>query len=205
MTTQLDDDTLQRYYDGELSPVEERAVRARVEGDAVAQARLAELQKLSEMVRMAADEMGAGLDSSALFAGIQADVKKQAGEGVGARLRVVREEWGQHRRGSVVAMGVAGAIAAAALLSVLTPAMQREGSDEVARSVQQKERVRLAEAPAPASAPADGSRAVHAAVAGSQVENVDFGDSTGTVFEIESEGVKTAVVWISDEDEGTGP
>lgn len=197
MTTQLDDDTLQRYYDGELSPVEERAVRARVEGDASAQARLAELQKLSEMVRMAADEMGEGLDSSALFAGIQADLKKQQHEGVGARLRVVREEWSQHRRGSVVAMGVAGAIAAAALLSVLTPAMQREDAGELARSAQPKERVRIAEAPVEPAA----IERVH----GSEIENVDFGDSTGTVFAIESEGVKTAVVWISDEDEGTGP
>jgi MoxR-like ATPase len=196
MTTQLDDDTLQRYYDGDLSPVEERAVRARVEGDASAQARLAELAKLSDMVRMAAEEMGEGLDSSALFAGIQADLKKQQAEGVGAKLQVVHEEWGQHRRGSVIALGVAGAIAAAALLSVLTPAMQEQGADEVARSAQPKERVRIAEAPVEPA----GER-VH----GSQVENVDFGDSTGTVFEIESEGVKTAVVWISDEDEGTGP
>src|SRR5688500_17048339 len=99
MTTQLDDDTLQRYYDGELSPVEERAVRARVESDASAQARLAELEKLSEMLRVAADEMGEGLDSGALFAVIQSGIKKDEQAGFGGKLEVIREEWTEHRRG----------------------------------------------------------------------------------------------------------
>ena len=47
----LDDDTLQRYFDGELSPVEERSVRGEVQGNAQAQARLRQLAELSELVR----------------------------------------------------------------------------------------------------------------------------------------------------------
>jgi hypothetical protein len=190
MTTQLDDDTLQRYYDGDLSPVEERAVRARVESDASAQARLRELEKLSDMLRMAADEMGQGLDSSALFAGIQADLKKDQAPGAGAKLRVIREEWSEHRRGAVIGLGFAAAVAAAALLALLTPA---PSMDEVARSTKPREKTMLAEAPSVETPK------------GSSVENVDFGGNTGTVFEIENEGVKTAVVWISDEDEETLP
>jgi anti-sigma factor RsiW len=193
MTTQLDDDTLQRYYDGELSPVEERAVRARVESDASAQARLAELEKLSALLRTAADEMGAGLDSNALFAGIQADLKKDAQLGAGAKLRVIREEWSEHRRGAVIGLAFAGAVAAAALLAVLTPGPGP--SDELARSASRPEKTRLAEVTPPAQPRPSGS----------SVENVDFGENTGTVFEIESEGVKTAVVWIAEEDEGTEP
>ncbi len=189
MTTQLDDDTLQRYYDGELSPVEERAVRARVESDASAQARLAELEKLSGILRMAADEMGEGLDSNALFAGIQTGIKKDEQAGFGGKFQVIREEWSEHRRGAVIGLGFAGAVAAAALLAVLTPGTP--SSDELARSAAKHEKTRLAEV-TPAEAPR---------VSGSSVENVDFGENTGTVFEIESEGVKTAVVWIAEEDE----
>jgi anti-sigma factor RsiW len=192
MTTQLDDDTLQRYYDGELSPVEERAVRARVESDASAQARLAELEKLSGMLRMAADEMGEGLDSNALFAGIQSGIKKDVEAGFGGKLEVVREEWSEHRRGAVIGLGFAGAVAAAALLMVLAPGVSP--SDELSRSASKPEKTRLAEV-----------MPAQPRVSGSSVENVDFGENTGTVFEIESEGVKTAVVWIAEEDEGTEP
>ena len=191
MATELDDDTLQRYYDGDLTPLEASAVRNRVERDPDAQKRLAQLEQLSALLSMAGDEMGAQLDSAALFAGIQADLKRDESMGFGERFRVIAGEWTEHKRGVVVTLGGAAAIAAAALLGVFTPAT--EDADSVARNLprpREERKVRLAEAPAqPAS--------VH----GSQVENVDFGKNTGTVFEIENEGVKTAVVWIADEEE----
>lgn len=191
MTMQLDDETLQRYYDGELSPVEERAVRARVESSPEAQKQLAELARLSELFRMAADEMGSEVDSASLFAGIERDLKKQESLGMLGRLRVVRDEWMEHRRGVVVSMVGATAVAAAALLTVLGPRATDSG-DEVAHVAK--------EVSAPTSAPAAEPR-----VSGSRVENVDFGSNTGTVFEIESQGVTTAVVWIADEDEESAP
>ena len=187
MTMQLDDETLQRYYDGELSPVEERAVRARVESSPEAQKQLAELARLSELFRMAADEMGSEVDSASLFAGIERDLKKQESLGMLGRLRVVRDEWMEHRRGVVVSMVGATAVAAAALLTVLGPRATDSG-DEVAHVAK--------EVSAPTSAPAAEPR-----VSGSRVENVDFGSNTGTVFEIESQGVTTAVVWIADDEE----
>jgi anti-sigma factor RsiW len=176
--TQLDDDTLQRYYDGELSPVEERAVRARVDADPDARARLAKLARLSELFQMAGEEMGAEVDSEALFAGIQGGLKQQAELGLGARLSLVKDEWLEHRRGMVMTLIGTTAVAAAALLTVLVP---------------------HGDATQVASAPATtlGQPAVH----GSKVENVDFGSNTGTVFEIESKGVTTAVVWIADDDD----
>jgi anti-sigma factor RsiW len=121
----LDDDLLQRYFDGELSPVEERSVRGQVEGDAAAQARLRELAKLSELIPTVASL----------------------------------------------------AVAAAALVVLLVP---HETSEK------------LATVPAPAAV-----QTVH----GSRVENVDFGKSTGTVFEVDNEGVSAAVVWIADDEE----
>jgi anti-sigma factor RsiW len=192
MTMQLDDETLQRYYDGELSPVEERAVRARVESSPEAQKQLAELARLSELFRMAADEMGSEVDSAALFAGIESDLKKEPSLGALGRLRLVRDEWLEHRRGVVVTLVGATAVAAAALLTVLGPRAS-DGDEELQHVAQNT--------PAPTAAPSAAPEAEGTArVSGSRVENVDFGKSTGTVFEIESQGVTTAVVWIADDD-----
>jgi anti-sigma factor RsiW len=191
MTMQLDDETLQRYYDGELSPVEERAVRARVESSPEARKQLAELARLSELFRMAADEMGSEVDSASLFAGIERDLKKQESLGALGRLRVVRDEWLEHRRGVVITLVGAAAVAAAALLTVLGP-RATDSDDEFAH---------VTPAPGtPSAAPVE-PVAAEPRVSGSRVENVDFGSNTGTVFEIETQGVTTAVVWIADEEE----
>ncbi len=194
MATELDDDTLQRYYDGDLSPLEERTVRARIEADPGAQRRLARLERLSDMLGIAAAEMGSGLDSAAMFAGIEADLKRGQELGVGERFRVIVGEWSEHRRGVVLSLGAAAAIAAAAVLMVVSrgPADESQARSMPRPREERKERLAEASPTAPATI-----EAVH----GSQIENVDFGKSTGTVFEIENAGVKTAVVWITDEEE----
>jgi anti-sigma factor RsiW len=186
MATELDDDTLQRFYDGELSPLEERTVRAMIEQDPAAQARLSRLKRLSEMFTLAAEDMGAELDSAALFSGIQADIKQQETLGLGERLRVITFEWVEHKRGAVISLGAVAAIAAAALFAVITPDRHDENQARTMPRPREEQKLRLAEAPAQ-----------H----GSQIENVDFGRNTGTVFEVENEGVTTAVVWIADEEE----
>ena len=177
MARELDDETLQRYYDGELSPVEERSVRARVEKDPEAQAELAQLARLSEMMQTAAEEMGSGLDADGMFAAIEQ----------GERFRVIRSEWVEHKKGVVVPLVAATAVAAAALFTVAGPAPKDEttfaGNDQPPVTVKPQP-------PAPQ---------VH----GTQVEDVDFGSNTGTVFQIESKGIATAVVWIADEEEDT--
>lgn len=172
----LDDDTLQRYFDGELSPVEERSVRSAVQGDPAAQARLRELARLSELVRLAVAQSTRGLDADALFSGIQTDIRKQQQLGFGDRFKLHSSEWVEHKKGVLVPTLASLAVAAAALVVLLVP---RETSET------------LATLPAPTSQPIHGSR----------VENVDFGKSTGTVFEVDNEGVSAAVVWIADDEE----
>jgi anti-sigma factor RsiW len=185
MSTELDDETLQRFYDGDLSPLEERAVRSRIEADPAAQRRLQELEKLSALIQLAADQVGSELDSSTLFAGIERDLAKQSELGFGERLRVVVGEWKEHRRSVVMPLAAAAAAAAVAVVSLVA---RDAGDDEAARLARKREVVRVADA-----------RPVE--VHGTRVENVDFGRSTGTVFEIDTEGVATAVVWIADEEE----
>jgi hypothetical protein len=121
-------------------------------------------------------EATSGLDSDALFARIEAGVRQQKALGFGERLRLVGGEWYEHKRSVLLPAAASLAAAAAALVILLVPreARQPVGGEPGATTAQ-----------------------VH----GTRVENVDFGQSTGTVFEVDNEGVSAAVVWISDEEE----
>ena len=184
MATPIDDDILQRFHDGELSPSEARSVQAQVARDPAAQRRLRELAQLGALLRDAADELSSGLDSEALFASIEARIAAQPTPTVGARLRVATSEWFAHRRATLVPALAATAVAAATLIAVLRPL---EDAPQVAVQIQHLEQ----------KAP---PIAVASLVKGSSVEEIDFGSSTGTVFEIDNQGVGVAVVWISDEE-----
>ena len=171
----LDDDLLQRYYDGDLTRDEERSVSAELARSESAQQRLAQLAELTELMRAPVLEAAAGLDSDALFAGIQGGIQQQQALGFGERLRLVTGEWYEHKRGVLVPAAASLAAAAAALIILLVP--------------------REAHHP-------DNGATVLAELHGTSIENVDFGQSTGTVFAVDNQGVSAAVVWISDDEEG---
>lgn len=178
----LDDDLLQRYFDGELAPEEDRRVRAEVSADAAAQKRLAELARLSELMREPFRSAAREVDADRMFANIERGIREQKARGFGERLRVIASEWTEHRKGLLVPTIAGMAVAAAALVVLLSPRHARDLT---------------AHAPTEPTPPV----AIAALVHGSSVENVDFGASTGTVFEVESAGVPAAVVWIADDEE----
>lgn len=184
MSTELDDEILQRYYDGDLSPVEERAVQNRVAEDPMARRKLAAFAELSELMQLAASEAASNLDSEAMFAQIEAQIAGEEKLGLGQRLRVIASDWADNKRH--VVLPFIGAAAAAAVVSLMF--LTQDADENTARTSPTREKVRVAKI--------EGQR-VH----GSRVEQVDFGQSTGTVFEIESSGIATAVVWIADEEE----
>src|SRR5690349_11338670 len=95
----LDDDTLQRYHDGELPAAEARAVQREVEQSPEAQRRLRELAALGDLIRLSLAEGARELDSNALFSRIEAGIREQQRLGFGERLRVLSAEWSEHRRG----------------------------------------------------------------------------------------------------------
>jgi anti-sigma factor RsiW len=185
MSTKLDDETLQRYYDGDLSPVEERAVRARIESDPSAQRRLEGLEQLSALIRMSAEEAGNQVASDSMFAAIEQQIEREPAK---PKLSVVSNPLRKERRRALI-WPLAGVAAAAAAMVVMFVARDA-GDDAAARSAKKKEITRTAE--------------VEPETHGTQVEHVDFGKSTGTVFHIENEGIATAVVWITDDEEQEG-
>jgi anti-sigma factor RsiW len=182
-TPHIDDDLLQRYFDGDLPDDEAGEVRHAVEASADEQERLERLARLRGLMRMAAEDMALDVGADALFGRISDDVR--AGERRGG-LRAIE---GGRGRGPAIVTGVVLALAAAVTLAVVQPWQVQDEAPQ-ARFIQEKHREAIAEAPT-------GARQ------GSEVVHVDFGGNTGTVFEVEgAAGQPLAVVWI---DEGVFP
>lgn len=180
----IDDDKLQRLFDGDLTEGEEKILNRDVAKSDMEQARMAQLDRLGDLVRFAGDDVSASLDSNALFARIE--------EGVAAdtspRLQLIGNEPKRQRTIGVVAVGLTMA-AAVALVFYLMPAHVDPG---LAANPMDDRREVLVENDLPMVE-------VHPP-AGSAVEQVDFGSNTGTVFEVEgAEGQPLAVVWIAEE------
>ena len=208
-----DDQLLSQYFDGELPAEEAAALRAELAEDATLRAKLEGLEHLSMLLRTGAEAAADELDDEALFARITARAAEVADdddpmfpaevledepiapvvEAPRPGLRVVpggkvpkvaeREVPAKvvppRRTGLWVIGGTALAAAAAVLFFVLrgnpfAGDSTGAGNDDIATLA----------APPP----------------GSEVEEVDFGYSTGAIFSVEGqEGEHYAVVWISDE------
>ena len=183
----LEDDKLQRYFDGELTEGEAKVVRRAIDDSEVEQARLAQLERLSEVLKVS-EEFAADLDSEALFSRIETAIDNAPNP----RLRLIQGAKSRQRAGT--AMGVAVAIAAAvAMAFVLRPTPPDPPVAHAPEIEQVDDEPNL--------------DVIHHPPPGSSVDEVDFGANTGTVFEIEGdEGQPLAVVWIMEDDsalEGT--
>jgi anti-sigma factor RsiW len=177
----LDDETLQRYFDGELSEGEAQAVEVALAGDERAALHLEGLEGLSGLLRDTFEARTPVPDADALFARVTAATRHtaQPAQVAAEGARVVPLPTRAVRRAPVVPVLASLAVAAAALLVFLGPRAAREAAITPQAQLG---------SPAPS---------------GSQIDDVDFGGSTGTVFEVDNEGVSAAVVWISDDEEST--
>ena len=185
MTTpeHIDDDKLQRFYDGELTEGEALVVGRDVEASELEQARIRQLERLSEVLLAGAEEEASGIDSDALFLRIERGIEAEPSP----RLQLVQGQKKRQRTGAVVAVAVA--IAAAVLVAILLappdPQVAEHPLDDPREMIAETEEL----PPALVHPPG-----------GSSVERVEFGANTGTVFEVEGDqGQPLAVVWIAEE------
>jgi len=194
MTAPDREQTLQRYFDGELPPAEADALRARLESDPELSAKLAGLEHLRALLRaaLAPEVVGADVDASEVFEVIEAriaaandavdDAEPLAPPPERPALRVVEGEGSAPApaaapRGRIL-YGILGGALAAAAAAFLVFAIPRGTHPEPSQP------------PVAENTPAPGS----------EIEDVDFGYSTGAIFQVEGqEGTQYAVVWISDE------
>ena len=180
----LDDDKLQRYFDGELTDGEATVMRRDIEASDLEKARIRQLERLGELMKLDAEVISEDIDSDALFAGIEAGIAQE-----GPRLRLI--EGARRKQQAGVVVGVAVAIAAAvALVFLLKPpsdnVAERHPNDTDQEVIVHHEETELHILHPPA---------------GSEVVRIDFGSNTGTIFQVEgNEGQPLAVVWIDEEE-----
>ncbi|MEZ4254809.1 MAG: hypothetical protein R3A78_03705 [Polyangiales bacterium] len=188
MARELDDETLNQYFDGELPPEKRDLVRVVLDASEEERRHLARLERTRDFVRMAAEDQTVDLDSDALFAAISKGVKEQADAGYGEGFRVIEGGGrGDAARDSVrpverwkisVPVGIALAVAAAAMLTFAVRRAPEQTTTDVRPTT---------------------STEIEGPI-GSEVEQVDFGSNTGTVFAVKgASGEPVAVVWLSDE------
>ncbi|MGB3051827.1 MAG: hypothetical protein WBB42_12560 [Polyangiales bacterium] len=169
-----EDEKLQMFFDGELAPEEEAAVRRSLEASPESSAQLREWEQLRVAMKSVSADWAGEIDSDALFARIEAELSAPVipidRPVQPPALRAV--PGGQERR--VWGAAAIGFAAAAAIFLVVIAS--------------------------PEGAPQGGAPAV---TRGSEVLEVDFGANTGTIFEVEGgAGESLAVVWIDDEEVG---
>ena len=184
----VQEELLQQYFDGELAPASAAEISRHLEHCDPCSRRHRALLSLHDAIGRAAEESAKDVDFDALFARIEQGVREQPAPGLAERTQVWwREQLDQRSRGRW--MPAAGALAAAAaVLLLVVRALPTPGPEDITES-----------APAPSETE---TAPTETASAGSEVVDVDFGESTGTVFEVAlDDGNSTPVVWINDEAE----
>jgi hypothetical protein len=204
----LEDELLQRHFDGDLRPTRATEVEQHLQACSQCNQRHRALVTLHGMVALAAEESARSVDFDALYGRIERGIREQRTPSLSERLAVWWRDLAEQRPGQVWVP--AGAALAAAVVLVLvfsgdpapppvarvhTPAQNDEPVDDDALDV----------APAPQTvsdtAPAlRGGASSDSAASSSEIVQVDFGSNAGTVFEIAlADGKSTPVVWINDD------
>jgi anti-sigma factor RsiW len=187
----LEEETLQRYFDGELTDGSGAEVEQHLESCEQCRARRQSLERLHELINVAAEDLAAEVDFDAVYERVTRGVAEPQPAAEVVSLGSWRDRLRASRPQVWVPLAAAAAVAFAVIGNFAAPHER-----EVARPrPAPKPRVMVAEANV-------------AGQASSEVVQVDFGQNTGTVFEVPvSDDVSTPVVWINDEieDEPVAP
>jgi anti-sigma factor RsiW len=200
-----------RYFDGELPASEAATVRGHLTSCEHCTARHGALSSLRQMITVAAEQSSLDVDFDRAFLRIEREVRGQSREqarGQSSEQGLLEQAFGwlkttlqdRPERLWAPALGVA---AAAALLLVLGredrgPEMAKSAQSTVEPAVEATAVAGTSPVGTAGSEPTAGLPEGALAMASSEVVQVDFGDQTGTVFEVAvADGVSTPVVWIN--------
>jgi anti-sigma factor RsiW len=187
----VNDELLQRHFDGDLDAAQSAGLEAHLSQCVPCAARRKAFGRLANMIHAAALDSASGVDFNAMFQRIERGIDAEAGAKTPATTQGARVIPMRKRSPvlSVLTAASAGlAVAAAVLLMVYDPGSPaRPGT--------------ISDGALPAAAPAKTSAPSAVPPASSEVVEVDFGTSTGTVFDIAlADGSSTPVVWINDDE-----
>jgi anti-sigma factor RsiW len=193
-----EEEILQQFFDGELSDGSQTEVRQHLQTCEQCAERFRSLQRLHDLINLAAKDAGSEVDSDALFGRITRGVAGQPSASGTSSKVVSMQDWRDRVKTTGAHVWLPMAAAAALIIAVIhSMAMPDRTDEETVRTlprrvppmvlVNKTEKIRKGETP-------------EAAAPNSEVSQVDFGENTGTVFEIAlADGVSTPVVWINDE------
>ncbi len=185
-TEHLDDELLQRHFDGDLDRAAASTAQAHLASCDACAARQRGLERLHLLMGAASEGAQQEADFAGLYDRIEAGIGADAA-GAATDTKVVELASRRRMRPMVAYVVTAAAAAAAVVITVFHPggSTPRDADSMVAMDGQPA-------ATTPQAVPAPGR---------SEVVNVDFGTSTGTVFEISlADGSSTPVVWINDDE-----
>ena len=172
----VSDELLQRHFDGDLEPAEQAEAREHLTGCAECTARLRSLERMQQLIRMAAEDAAGEADWHDMYARIERAAQLPDVMPHRPAAQAARTRW---FRGATMSAVGAFAVAAAALLMVYrqdaeVTQLQDDGDGEPLAVLEAR----------------------------SEITHVDFGGNAGTVFDIAyADGSSTPVVWINDEDD----
>jgi len=194
----VQEEFLQQLHDGELSDVDAAEVREHLQVCDRCQQRLHRLERLSGLVNLAAEDMASDVDFDALYGRITDGVRRESR----AENKIVSiADWRERIRQSGAHVWVPTALAAAAVIAIITQiATREEPTGPQVADGNNSHKTMLAEAPGSTAVPLTSVVGEHdEPPPNSEVSQVDFGDSSGTLYEVAlADGVSTPVVWIND-------
>lgn len=178
----LTDEMIERYYDGELSPKKAKWVEKQLEGSPEHQKRLERMSRMSGLLHLMEKESLEDVSFAGFEQRVKAGIEREAKPSFTDRARVWAAEFFEHKQ----VVWVPSAVMAAAVLAVViaqpfmtAPPTSRGGSPG-------DDQIWTAGAPrseAPSSA----------------IVSVNFGQSTGKRYDVQSSGGGTVgVVWIEE-------
>ncbi len=186
----LDDELLQRHYDGDLDRTEAARADEHLQTCDACASKLAALTHLATLLASDAEHAAANADFAGMFERIEQNIARDAGQNSGAK--VVSLEARRNKRPMAVASTLLAGLAAAAavVLMVYRPGGGNTIPDEPVAGGSPSGSAQTAPAPTAANAPGH-----------SEVVQADFGSNAGTVFDISlADGSSTPVVWINDDE-----
>lgn len=175
--TKLDDKTLERYFDGELSKQGRKDTLELIQKSDASLAFLEKNQRLGDLIRLMDEEKTKGISFDGLSKRVLEASRQSAPTPWLERARVWFAEFFEHRRAIWIPAVAVGA-AAVALLFIPLSTVQRGTSYEEGRGI-----------------------SLHSAssvvAGGSTIASVDFGGAKGTTYNLQNEsGASVGVVWI---------
>ena len=192
----VQEELLQRYFDGDLQGAPANSVSQHIAACEDCKQRHVALGELHKLILMSAETAALDIDFERAFANIERGTRERPAPSLIERLSVWWRDLVEQRPEQLWAPALGAAMAAGLLVFVLRDGGGNGDQPIAAAPPPRPEKQMLAKAPAkapsvPPEPPAD--------FANTEVEQVDFGGHSGTVYEIAlADGRSTPVVWIND-------